>query len=340
MRVPSQWFSVVRGQLFLPVALGLLWGMLVSCETGPDVVEPAETHAGRVDYQPGLILSSREGKVVQFEDLLADLAQQDVVYVGEEHYNPHHVRAAMQILEELLSRNRQPVVGMEMFSWDGQAALSQYVQDRTYNRATFLKESRWEQNWGGDFENYEPLLAFAQRHARPVLALNPPRALVRQVAKVGWTKARELPDMEQWNMNGEAFPDDPPYRERIIGQLRLCHGGGTDSSYQGMFEASLFRDEGMAKTVTGGLRTYQIHQGSEAGPIVSYTGGGHIQYHLPVPNRVSRRGPEELKQVSIYLVAYDASRQTEIEELLRDRVADYVWLTATGPHGLPQRCGK
>ncbi len=314
--------------------------MVVSCGTGPEIVEPNETPAVQVDYQAGLILSSPEGKIVRFDDLLAELARQDVVYIGEEHYNPRHVQAAVQILEGLVQRNRQPVVAMEMFSWDGQAALSQYVQDRAYDRLTFLKESRWQENWGGEFENYEPILAFAQRYARPVLALNPPRALVRQVAKVGLAKVRGLPEMERWNLSGEAFADDPPYRERIVGQLRLCHGGGTDSSYQSMFEASLFRDEGMAKVVADGLRTYQIHQGSEVGPILSYTGGGHIQYYLPVPNRVLRRAPEGLKHVSIYLVAFDRSRQEEIKELLRDHIADYLWLTSLGPHGLPQRCGK
>jgi uncharacterized iron-regulated protein len=331
----------MRRPLLLTVAFGLLCvAFAVSCETGPDIDALAETDPARIDYQPGLILSGRAGTVVRFDDLLTELAQQDVVYVGEEHYNPHHVRAAVRVLEELLSRNRQPVVAMEMFSWDGQAALSQYVQDRTYDRVTFLREARWQQNWGGEFENYEPLLAFAQRHARPALALNPPRALVRQVAKIGWAQARGLPEMEQWGMKGETLADDLPYRERIVGQLRLCHGGGTDSGYQSMFEASLFRDEGMAKAVAEGLRMYQIHQGSEAGPILSYAGGGHIQYHLPVPNRVLRRVPEGLKQVSIYLVAFDASRQLEIEELLRDHIADYVWLTSLGPHGLPQRCGK
>jgi uncharacterized iron-regulated protein len=314
--------------------------MAASCGTGPDVVELNNTSAVQVNYQAGLILSGSEGMVVRFHDLLAELGQQDVVYVGEEHYNPYHVQAAVQILEGLVQRNRLPVVAMEMFSWDGQAALSQYAQDRTYDRLTFLKESRWQENWGGEFENYEPLLAFAQRYARPVLALNPPRTLVRQVAKVGLAKARELPEMERWNLSGETFADDPLYRERIVGQLRLCHGGGTDSSYQSMFEASLFRDEGMAKVVADLLRTYEIHQGSEVGPILSYTGGGHIQYHLPVPNRVLRRGPEGLKHVSIYLVAFDKSRQDEIKELLREHIADYIWLTSPGPHGLPRRCGK
>jgi hypothetical protein len=47
-----------------------------------------------------------------------------------------------------------------------------------------------------------------------------------------------------------------------------------------------------------------------------------------------------LKHVSIYLVAFDKSRQDEIKELLREHIADYIWLTSPGPHGLPRRCGK
>jgi hypothetical protein len=73
------------------------------------------------------------------------------------------------------------------------------------------------------------------------------------------------------------------------------------------------------------------------GPVVSYTGGGHIQYRLPVPNRVQRRAGS-IKQTTIYMTAFDPTRTEEIRELLRDAIADYVWLTPLSAHGAPRRC--
>lgn len=114
-----------------------------------------------------------------------------------------------------------------------------------------------------------------------------------------------------------------------------------------MYEASAFRDEGMAKAIAGRFRLHQAtpepqtSAGTVApkpGPIVSYTGGGHVQYHLPVPNRVLRRVEEPVKQTSIYLTAFDPARANEIGEYLRDGIADYVWLTPLSAHGVPRRC--
>ncbi|MEK6526781.1 MAG: hypothetical protein AABZ22_07905, partial [Nitrospirota bacterium] len=75
-----------------------------------------------------------------------------------------------------------------------------------------------------------------------------------------------------------------------------------------------------------------------AGPIVSYTGGGHVQYQLPVPNRVLRRRTVPVRQTTIYMTAYEPGRVDEVRELIRDAIADYVWLTPLGAHGSPRRC--
>jgi uncharacterized iron-regulated protein len=134
-------------------------------------------------------------------------------------------------------------------------------------------------------------------------------------------------------MTNQVLVDDRPYHELIVGQLERCHGGLDEVGYRKMYEASLFRDEGMAKTVVD-----WIHPG---GPVVSYTGGGHIQYGLPVPSRVLRMRDSvhsALKQVTIYLHSYDPTQRSDIEELIAGRIADFVWLTPVGAQGPPRKC--
>jgi uncharacterized iron-regulated protein len=225
-----------------------------------------------------------------------------------------------------------------MFGWDGQAGLDRYLSDRGTARDHFLQESRWEQNWGGAYDDYEPLISFARDRHIPVLALNPPRALVRRVASQGLALALADPEMSRWGMRDEPRSDEPAYHEIILKQLRLCHAGLSDDAYQRMYEASVFRDEGMAKTITDYLRRTQDQAGAPAGPIVSYTGGGHIQYQLPVPNRVLRKRAVPVSHATIYLTAYEPGRAEEVRELIRGSVADYVWLTPLGAHGSPRRC--
>jgi uncharacterized iron-regulated protein len=221
-----------------------------------------------------------------------------------------------------------------MFSWDGQGALNHYLTDREIRTDRFLKEAHWTQNWGGPYEDYEPLITFARDHEMPVIALNPPRGLVRNVAKVGIAQARTDPAMAQWNMADETLVDDPDYRNKIFEQLRACHAGMPEDAYQRMYEASMFRDEGMAKTISEYSR--RLPQG--AGPIVSYTGSGHIQYKLPVPKRVQRRQSDPLREITVYLAAVDPSSTREIDELLQSAIADYVWITPLAAAAPSRRC--
>ncbi|OLC00744.1 MAG: hypothetical protein AUH35_01160 [Nitrospirae bacterium 13_1_40CM_62_7] len=325
----------------LPVVGALVSLLLVN----PLGALPADSQAPPVEipaaqtFQEGQVVEVRTGRPIPFENWIADLASRDVIYLGEEHRNRSHVEAALKILQALLARGRQPVLGLEMFGWDGQAGLDRYLSDRGAARDHFLQESRWEQNWGGAYDDYEPLISFARDRHIPVLALNPPRALVRRVASQGLALALADPEMNRWGMRDEPRSDEPAYHEIILKQLRLCHAGLSDDAYQRMYEASVFRDEGMAKTITDYLRRTQDQAGAPAGPIVSYTGGGHIQYQLPVPNRVLRKRAVPVSHATIYLAAYEPGRAEEIRELIRDSIADYVWLTPLGAHGFPRRCG-
>jgi uncharacterized iron-regulated protein len=304
---------------------------------GSQVTTPQDTlsqgDTSPTPFHEWQILETPQSLTLSFEDWLEALSSKDVIYVGEEHHNRFHVIAAVKILEALVAKDRRPAVALEMLSWDAQPALSRYLSGQT-SKAAFLEEVRWEQTWGGPYEDYEPLITFARERHLPVLALNPPRSLVRRVASVGLAKAISDPETIGWGM-GQEIPDDPRYGELISRQIRLCHAGLSEQGYQRMYEASIFRDEGMAKTIADYLRDRQPGDG----PLLSYTGGGHIQYKLPVPNRVARRSNDTVRQTTVYLSAFESSRAKDIQELLREGIADYLWLTPLGDHGVPRRCG-
>ena len=55
--------------------------------------------------------------------------------------------------------------------------------------------------------------------------------------------------MDQWNIDKHMSVDDPDYRRVIFKQITACHPGLPDNAYQRIYEASIFRDEGMAKII-------------------------------------------------------------------------------------------
>jgi len=315
-----------------------LW-LTVACTTGEGAkvsgASQDERHALFKEWQ---IIDTATGQPVAFDQWSALLLQQDIIYLGEEHHNRFHIDAALTVLRRLKAEGRTPALAMEMFGWDGQAALDQYLFGSDMNRQDFLQAVKWQQNWGGPYEDYEPLVRLAKEQHWAVDAMNPPKPLVRIVAKNGLAQAESDPIMAQWGMKDETLVDDPIYRTRILQQLQACHGGGADRLYQTMFEASMVRDEGMAKTLVHRLN--QIRSGSDrmAGPLVSYTGGGHIQYNLPVPKRVARRLDGQLRQVSIFMTSFDAGRIEEFKDMIREKIADYLWLTPVSAKGPPRRC--
>ena len=281
----------------------------------------------------GQIYRVADQSLLTVDDLVPHLLAADVVFIGEEHYTPSHLEAAQTILNILLSHKRQPTLAMEMFSWDGQPGLDRYLRERESSIPQLLEESHWGKNWGGEFADYQPLVTFSKKHQLNLLALNPPRPLVRLVATQGLQKAMEDPKFDNWTIN-DLVTDDPEYENLIYEQIESCHAGLPDHVYRRIFEASIIRDEGMAQIV----RNYLNHKPSSEGPLVSYTGGGHIQYHIPIPKRVKRTQPN-IKSVTIYLVAWDPSKEHEVQAQLKNGIADFLWLTPLGPKGIQARCG-
>lgn len=335
MRTGAMARSSARRLFPLTVLILCLTGMDAGCVPTPTT---GGTSQGSGAWEVWQVLAVDTGRPVSHDQWLKDLQNYDIVYLGEEHYNRHHIDAAIRVLSGLLAAGTRPAIGMEMFGWDGQSALDRYLTNAALDRSEFLEQVQWKTNWGGAYENYEPLVDFAKIRQLPIRAMNPPKGLIRRIAKLGLSQAREGDDWKQWDMDREDIVDDPAYRARIVDQLRRCHGGGADEDFRTMYEASMVRDEGMAKTLVSLLETVRRESPGERRTVVSYTGGGHIQYNLPVPARVARRLSGQVRQVTVYLTAYDPSRTDEIREFLRERIADYVWLTPPGGQGPVRRC--
>jgi uncharacterized iron-regulated protein len=318
----------------------LLAGLFVTlaCQSAESRMSASST-ADPAEWKEWDLLDGKTGAPVKLDEWLDSLSRYDIIYIGEEHHNQFHIEAALKILQSLMDRNLHPVLALEMFGWDGQAALDRYVaQDHSeMSRQEFLTETQWAQNWGGSFDDYAPLLDFARSHRLMIRAMNPPKAFIRGIVKKGLAEARSDPEWNYWGMAAETIVDDPLYRERILGQLQQCHGGGAPEDYQTMYEASMVRDEAMAKTLVGTWNALRA-EGVSQGPIVSYTGGGHIQYRLPVPKRVARRLSNEVSQTTVYLTSFEPSRQAETRQYMEEGLADYVWLTPMGKQGPPRRC--
>jgi hypothetical protein len=53
---------------------------------------------------------------------------------------------------------------------------------------------------------------------------------------------------------------------------------------------------------------------------------------------VTRRLANQVRQVSVYMTSFDVGRIEEFQDMIREKIADYLWLTPVGAKGPPRRC--
>ena len=309
--------------------MGFMCVMLVATSACATVLSPG-------NYRVGQIIEPQEKTTLSDQEFRAILQSVDIIYIGEAHYTPSHVEAALQVLQSVVNGGRKPVLGMEMFSWDGQTGLDRYLTGAVTSTEDFLAESHWKNNWGGKYADYSPLVDFAKTHDLTLLGLNPPRPLVRNVAKQGLAAIESSPEGQRWTIPVPFPADDLEYRRVIYDQIEQCHAGLSQEVYQKIYEASVFRDEGMASVISTTVKS----ETPAPTTFVSYTGAGHIQYGLPIPKRVQRQLGVPATDVTVYLHALDPEHPEDVDHLLDERIADYIWLTALGPQGRQPRCGE
>ncbi len=96
-------------------------------------------HAG--GYTPHRVYDSQHKQWTDFESMAAELAKQDVIFLGEQHDDPSTHRMEAALLDAIARRRGNVVVSMEMFERDVQPVGDAYMAGKI-DEATFLKTSR------------------------------------------------------------------------------------------------------------------------------------------------------------------------------------------------------
>ncbi len=245
---------------------------------------------------------------------LQDLAQADVVYLAEIHDHPEDHKIQLQIIQELQRRNQKVAIAMEMFQHPYQDILDRYLAEQL-NEQELLEQSEYNQRWGFSWEYYAPILRFAKEKQLPVLALNTPTEITRQVASAGLEsltpkQRRLIPPF------GEIRTDNPEYRQLLAKtfQQHQKFGHGNSADFERFFLAQVLWDETMAAGTAKFLKANPNYQ------VVVLAGQGHIIYGYGIPSRVARRlKDKQLVQLSVLLSPFRDPIDTN------QPIADFVW---------------
>jgi uncharacterized iron-regulated protein len=306
--------------------------------------EPATVHAAdgprgvEAAGLPYKILDARTGHEVAEADFWAKVSAERAVCVGEEHPNPHHHWAQLQVIQHLVTRHGPFAVGMEMVQRPFQGVLDDYAAKKI-DDAAMTQRTGWEDRWGYDFALYRPLLHAVIAHDGALVALNASKELVKKVAHEGLDKLTpaeraQLPELKLDDAAHRAWFDG--VMEEMGGSM---HGQKRDGEEQDsstdpmdpakekeaadrMYSVQVLWDESMADGAAKWLGD------DHAREIVILAGDGHC-HDSAIVGRMKRRGIAEV--VSIKPVIDDG--QGSVAEALATPINDYLFVM-TMPAGM------
>jgi uncharacterized iron-regulated protein len=283
------------------------------------------------------------GEPVAFEEMLDDLQQARVIYLGEYHTIARHPQLQKELLEALARRGTRLVLAIEHFEHTAQPVLDRFA-DGSIDLDGLVQETNLRERWPA-YTNHLPLLAAAARADVPLLALNARAELIRSVARKSLAglapeERRELPEV--------IVTDDPLY-ERLLNRTLAVHMAFDPEKLRPIYEAQVARDEAMAARLSAFL-------GSPAGRdrvALVVCGRGHCEFGLGMPARVERRIPSVIQRILLFSQSGDLrlseeerkqARQIEIpRQFLRELgrpPGDYFHVVELPPPSVEEAGGK
>lgn len=122
-------------------------------------------------------------KELRMSQALADLKKNRIVLVGEHHSNRQHHMAQLAVIRALKEAGLRVAVGLEMFRKESQPALDQWIYGE-------IDAERFEKiyydNWNFPWQAYRKIFEYARNHKIPMIGLNVPREITRQVSRNGF----------------------------------------------------------------------------------------------------------------------------------------------------------
>ena len=233
----------------------------------------------------------RVSDVQTFDDIIGELENSRVVYVGEMHTDMGNHILQLQIIQALYQQDPNLAIGLEMFPKSSQDALDGYINGTIETEREFLKESNYFSVWGYDYRYYQELIGYARLHGIPLVALNIDKAIVSQIFQDGNLNTLDEDQIER--IPAKRNLDVPGYRGRLI-KAFSAHDSKRFSKEKlaGFLQAQSIWDETMADSIVDYLNKNPDKR------MVVIAGTGHVYKDTAIPLRVKRRLDVSQKVVS------------------------------------------
>jgi len=252
--------------------------------------------------KPAYILYNANGKKVSYNKMIHSLTKKDIVLIGEFHNNPISHWMELEITKDC-KKERNLVLGAEMFEQDNQGALNLYLQGKITNNGLDSMARLWK-NYPTD---YSPLVDFAKENNIAFAATNIPRKYASLVSRRGLEALDSLSAEEKkWiaPLPIAYDPELPGYKNMMV----MMAGHATAN----MPKAQAVKDATMA---------YFILQNFVLGSLfIHYNGSYHSENHDGIVWHLQQKRPE------LSIATVTTVSQGNLHQLLKENKnkADFI----------------
>lgn len=271
-------------------------------------------------------------KVREHADLIKDLADRDVVLLGERHAIPGIQRWQLHTAAALHAREPNMVLAFEAFPRSVQPALDRWVAGELSEKE-FLRESRWNEVWGLGTRLYMPLFRFARMHRIPMVAMNVDRSLISRVGREGWdaipADAREglsdpAPVSDGYRRALSAVFESKAKQAKAAEEGAAAHGGDdaqsqdadTERRIQFFIEAQSTWDRAFAEAIAA------ARERKPRPLVVGIVGRGHVEHGYGLPRQLEDLGIDDVAIVLTHAANEPCERLAPDDGV---RIADAVF---------------
>lgn len=227
--------------------------------------------------KPVYQLFDKDGKAIQYEDMIAMMKNSQAIFFGEFHDQPISHWLQKEVLFDLHKLHGDKlVIGAEMFESDNQLIIDEYLANNITQKK-FEEEARLWKNYKND---YKAILEFAKENGLPLVASNVPGRYANMVFNKGIASLDSLSDQAK-----SYFAPLPIHMDLNVNcyaeMLKMNIEHGTNSEY--FPQAQILRDATMSHFMAPWLQRNNV--------IYHLNGSYHSDSHEGIVYYMKRSNP-------------------------------------------------
>lgn len=267
-----------------------------------------------ISHTPGSWVNPNDGETLKHAALMARMAKQRVVLLGETHdrYDIH--RWQLHVAAGIMAHRDDIALGFEMFPRRVQPILDEWVAGHL-DADAFLEKVEWKKVWGFDAELYLPLFNFCREFRLPMYALNCNRPLVTEVGKLGWDGIVEA-DRDGLSPSKPATPEYRQYLFDIMQSVGRGPAVGATSPQAPSFDRFVRAQQTWDRAFACNIVTALNVQNPPL--IIGIIGRGHLEYGHGTPFQLADLGVDK---ISVLL----PSDHEKIDRRLSENIAESLY---------------